>query len=728
MSFLNTLRAKPWLSALRQEFVEWGKTEGMGWIFVFKTTFAALLAMGISLRLDLGQPVTAMVTVYVIMQPQTGMVLTKNLYRICGTLAGTIASLALLGLFSQERILFLLGLSAWIGLCTTGAALYRNFKSYGFTLAGYTAAMISLPLVMQPTGFFDYAVNRASEVLVGILCAGIVSDIVFPQSLGDTIERTIQARYTDFIRYVQAMLSGNIEPQEIDRVHLRFTVNVMNLESLRSSVMLEASKIRTHNLRLRRLNQDFMAAATTLHSLYQLLNRLKKADTPATQTLTTLSKSLSGVLVTENEPARTSKEAQQTARRLAAFRAAFPKHIENMRYRYLPISDNQENLDCETAVELLNRFIRELHDYTRTYAFLETDRHNSSQPENILFASRTDPTVALLAGMRAFVVVLLVAAFWIASAWPNGASAVMMAAIGSSLFAPAPDPARAVKMGVLGTMAGFIAAILCKFCILTSLDGFGLLCVGMIPFMLAGPYLTLSPKLAGVGLGYSTMFCFMISPTNWMQYDPMGFINFGISLMLGLTSAAIIFATLMPVTGSWLKRRTSRLLCRQAEMACFGALPSLTSRFESSTRDILRRLATKQVVQDSHDRDILDWVFIVLEIGRSIIHLRQDAESIPLSQSLIESVKNTIQSTAYLFKRPNGQHHGTALEYAENSIKTILVELDREGLCGHSREVLRRMLTSLHLIRTSLLDDETILAFTLAELQTNLRGETHYAT
>ena len=727
MNISCALGAKTWLSEVRREFAVWGKTDGKGWLFVFKTTLAALLAMGISMRFELGQPVTAMVTVYVIMQLQTGMVLTKSFYRIIGTVAGATASLALLGLFSQERVLFLLGLSIWTGLCTAGAALYRNFKSYGFTLAGYTAAMIALPLVMQPSGFFDYAVNRVTEVVVGIMCAGIVSEIVFPQSLGDTIRRTIQSRYTEFNVFVHDMLSGRMERQEIHRMHLRFISNVINLESFRSAAILEASAMRKRDLCLRRLNRDFIAASTTFHSLCQLLNRLKKADAPATQALVSLSQSLADVLVTEGKPACTAKEAQQTARRIAAFRKTFPQQAEIVRLKYGSFSDNQANLDRETALELLHRFIRELHDYSRAYASLVADRHKSRPLDEVRFASRTDPAVAFLTGARATAIVLLVAAFWIASAWPYGASAVMMAAIGSSLFAPAPDPALAVKTGLIGTLAGFIAAFFCKFFVLASLSGFGLLCAGMVPFMLVGPYLSLNPKLAGIGLGYSAMFCFMIAPANSMQYDPVSFINFGSALMLGLAAAAVIFATFAPLTGAWFKRRTARMLQRELETACFGSLPGLTHRFESGTRDMLQRLAAKQNLHDIHDRNILEWMFIVIEIGRAIIHLRQDAESVSLSQPALNIVKKVIYSNAYLFRRPDAERHVAALEHVEDGIETILLESDGEGLGGHSRDALHRMLTSLHLIRTSLLDDETILAATVGGPRANLQGESIYA-
>jgi len=711
---------------MRGEIVAWGKTEGLGWIFVLKATIAALLAMGISMRLELGQPVTAMVTVYILMHPQTGMVLTKSLYRVCGTLAGTFASLTLLGLFAQERVLFLTGLALWVGLCAAGAAVYRNFKSYGFTLAGYTAAMIGLPLVMQPTGFFDYAVNRVTEVVVGIICAGVVSEVVFPRSLGDSIIKTMDARYAQFVGVVTGLLSGSVSPQEIDRIHLHVAGNVVTLESLRSSLFMEASDIRVRDLRLRRLNIDFMEIFTTLHSLCQLRSRL--ADAPATRALTSLNASLAETLMPEgNAACGDSESARRAARRIAEFRVALPEREETIRHQYLDHAGHDERLGIETALELVRRFVREMHDYTRTYASL----WEKPSPEPIgegRFVSRTDPVVALVTGARAMAAIILVAAFWIASAWPYGASAVMMAAIGTALFAPAADPALALKMGVLGNLLGFIAAFLCKFFVLTSLNDIGLLVAGITPFLLLGPYLALNPKLAMVGLGYITMFCFMVAPANRMQYDPVQFVNFGSALILGVAAAALTFDTFIPVTGGWVKRRTARMLRGLVETACSGRLSSLDSKFESGARDLVQRIAARPNLQDVHDREILDWMFVVLEIGRAIIHLRQDVASIHLPQSVSDGVRNTLQQVTRFFGRPNLKNHSAALLTVEENIEAILSESGREAIGEETMDVLRRMLTSLHLIHSSLLDEESILAATTSRPRGIIQGETSYAT
>nr|WP_321468945.1 FUSC family protein [uncultured Desulfobulbus sp.] len=75
---------------------------------------------------------------------------------------------------------------------TAGATLYRNFLCYAFVLAGYTAAMVGMTNIANPYGFFDYTVGRCSEVMVGILCSALISDLVFPQSLRPPILATIQ--------------------------------------------------------------------------------------------------------------------------------------------------------------------------------------------------------------------------------------------------------------------------------------------------------------------------------------------------------------------------------------------------------------------------------------------------------------------------------------------------------------------------------------------------------
>jgi uncharacterized membrane protein YccC len=113
---------------------DWATGDGLVWLHLFKTVAAALLALGIAMLLELQQPRTAMTTVFVLMQPFSGMVLAKSFYRIIGTAVGTFAALVLGAILVQQPELYMLGLTCWVGACIAAAVRYRHFRWYGFVL------------------------------------------------------------------------------------------------------------------------------------------------------------------------------------------------------------------------------------------------------------------------------------------------------------------------------------------------------------------------------------------------------------------------------------------------------------------------------------------------------------------------------------------------------------------------------------------------------------------
>ena len=106
------------------------------------------------MKLDLPQPRTAMTTVFVVMQPQSGMVLAKSFYRFCGTLVGLVVMLALISLFSQQPELF-------ITRPRSGSASARRARRVTATSArtascspATPAALIGIPAAQHPDGAF----------------------------------------------------------------------------------------------------------------------------------------------------------------------------------------------------------------------------------------------------------------------------------------------------------------------------------------------------------------------------------------------------------------------------------------------------------------------------------------------------------------------------------------------------------------------------------------------
>lgn len=74
-------------------------------------------------------------------------------------------------------------MSAWLGFCTWACAHFTNNVAYAFQLAGYTAAIIAFPMVniTEASQLWDIAQARVCEVIVGILCGGMMM-MILPSS------------------------------------------------------------------------------------------------------------------------------------------------------------------------------------------------------------------------------------------------------------------------------------------------------------------------------------------------------------------------------------------------------------------------------------------------------------------------------------------------------------------------------------------------------------------
>src|ERR1700681_3353064 len=164
---------------------------GLG--FAVKTVAASLLALYIAFWAGLDDPRWAFLTVYVVSQPDSGLVLAKSFYRILGTVAGILVAMTLVFGLVQYGELFVAALAVWICFCNFAARTVRNFASYGFQLAGYTVAIIGIPAALEPTGAYPLVVARFTEILLGIICAALVSRLILVRELSPKLVELVRA-------------------------------------------------------------------------------------------------------------------------------------------------------------------------------------------------------------------------------------------------------------------------------------------------------------------------------------------------------------------------------------------------------------------------------------------------------------------------------------------------------------------------------------------------------
>ena len=98
-------------------------------LFALKTFTAAMLALFLSMWLGLENPSWAMMCVYIIALPFSGMALVKGVARLLGTLFGGIACMILLLALHNTPLLHLLALALWLGTCLALSLLERSASS-----------------------------------------------------------------------------------------------------------------------------------------------------------------------------------------------------------------------------------------------------------------------------------------------------------------------------------------------------------------------------------------------------------------------------------------------------------------------------------------------------------------------------------------------------------------------------------------------------------------------
>lgn len=246
------------LRPLSRAVPDWADSDGLIWLHLLKTVTAGLLALGIAMLLDLPQPRIAMTTVFVLMQPFSAMVLAKSFYRILGTAAGPVAALVLGALFVQQPELYMLGVIGWVSACIAAAVRFRHFRRYGFVLAGYSAALISIPNVTAPHDLFLAALTRAAEVAVGIVSSSAVSALIVPQRSSLALRHALQIRYANFTAFAADVLDRGIERGQFERRFADLVDEIVGFEATRTLAAFEDPAMRSRSEHLGRLSSEFM--------------------------------------------------------------------------------------------------------------------------------------------------------------------------------------------------------------------------------------------------------------------------------------------------------------------------------------------------------------------------------------------------------------------------------------------------------------------------------------
>ena len=154
-----------------------------------KTALAMTIAYGIALSMDWDKPYWAGFAVAFTSLATVGQSFNKAALRMLGTLVTTVVALIFIALFAQDRWLFMLFLSLYVGFCTymMGGAKHQYF----WHVCGFVCVIICMDAGPNSINAFEIAILRAQETGLGILVYSLISILIWPISSGADFEATV---------------------------------------------------------------------------------------------------------------------------------------------------------------------------------------------------------------------------------------------------------------------------------------------------------------------------------------------------------------------------------------------------------------------------------------------------------------------------------------------------------------------------------------------------------
>lgn len=586
-------------------------------IFALKGVISMALALYVAMYLQLDRPYWALVSaVFLQIRPESGLVIEKALCQIFGSIVGGIAGILILAFLSANPVLALGCLGLWVGLNSAAASMVHNANYiYAFAMAGMTAGLVVI-LVMADASTADseavFAIARArvSEICVGAVCATLVSQLLWPATVKDTLRIHTRTAINRTLEYIAVELdpdSSRVQRHELLDPILE-TLVAVNDDS--SAAVYEGpegpGRSRAASLLCNRI--------LSLVAVTQILGRFCREHagqvSPAfAELLAVLRDRLHWIVETDSY--EEAYRLAQSLRRELIDRCTERAGESALVYRL-----------SQTAVELVTDLVVVLRAYN---ALAYRDRTLLNAPR---LKTHRDPLIGAVNGFRTAAVFLIGAFVWIQTASPAVIMFMILPVVFSVMFARFSLVALSSILPRL--LIGVVVAIP-----VALVFGLGLLSRGsgdfeILVLVLAGPYFVGLMVLADqstlpYGLGFSIPFTLITQPSNHMTFDAGSAVSTALGLFVGIGILYWVFKLISPPDSVLLQRRLIRSTAR--DICHIDDHDQPEEWFNGRMGDRLLRLANYDQATGSLDRHMTDLGFTGLNLGHVSVRLRRLIQS-----------------------------------------------------------------------------------------------------
>ncbi|MFE1598051.1 FUSC family protein [Methylobacterium sp. ID0610] len=636
------------------------------WLFAGKTAGAAILALWIALWMDLPRPYWAMATVFITAQALAGATRAKAAYRVGGTLIGVAVAVALVPNLVNAPEILTAALALWTAGCLYLSLLDRTPRSYLFMLAGYTAALIGFPAVSEPGTIFDTAVARAEEITLGILCAAVVSSTVVPQSVAPVVARRIADWLAEAGHWTGEVLAGEAEDPAVRARRLRLAADAGEIDVLAAHLAYDTSRQAAAAPWVRTLRSRMLLLLPVLSSLADRIEALR---------------GLSGLTPDLRDLLR-SLDAWAKAGAPAGGVADLTARIETAEHGLPP----DPTWTALVRASLLDR-LRELVALSRDCRTLEEHiargggRLRAPLAYGGEFAAlppqHRDHGMALRSALGLLITAAVCVGLWIATAWPDGATAAMMGFVLCCLFAAQDNPTPAILSFAHWSAVGAVAAGLLLFGVLPRVHDFAMLTLVVAPPLLLCGLLMAHPRTAAAGIALGVNGNALLALQDRYNAEFSAFVNSSMALLIGIWIAALVTSLTRSIgaeQGAWrLLRASRRDLSRAAARRGRGDRVAFAALMMDRLGLLVPRIAAAAPGSALRRVDTL----AELRVGMVLVFLRRSRHALPADQ--VAALDRVLDAVSRHYRRETGTADPAMLDSIDAALRRIGAQPGPEG-------------------------------------------------
>jgi uncharacterized membrane protein YccC len=578
-------------------------------LFGLRLWASVCLSFYVAFALELNEPSWAATTAALICQPVLGASLRKASFRMVGTVIGAVGIVILAALFRQDRFSFLVGLAVWCAVSAFVATLLRNFAAYAAALSGYTAAILASD-VLGPVGATNsgsvtiLAIDRALEICIGILCAGVVLALTDLGQSRRKLAAELAVLSTEIMDgFADCFVTASSNLDELRALRRDLLRRVIALNPTIDAAIGEASDLRYRSPVLQRAVSGLMetiaawrwaafeiarsgdaAARGEAHAIHDQLPRDR------------LSPDASG---SSKKPAELREACCAAARSLTRCNAETPSH----------------RLLADSAAAGMLGMARALNGLTGV-----VDPSDMIPVRGTARLHVPDWLPPCITAVRVLVAVGAISLFWIASAWPSGALAITFCAVIVVLLPLQGDLAYSASMTFLkGCVLGAGVAAVLVFAILPRVTSFPSLCLALGLALVPLGFLLARARNPLFYFAASVNFLPMLSITNGMTYDASQFWNSTSAILAGIAVGALAMLIVPPLSPAI---RTQRLLALTlADLRRLAKRASPGRQDDWQSRGVARLLAMPEQAEPVERAALV----AAVAVGKYVVRLRHVA-------------------------------------------------------------------------------------------------------